>query len=101
MLQRDESFRRFDPRVFAQRVSNLSRPNFDERWYLLPMEDEPDGKRGVYAIESDALRRSYLKANGGSLEVQRLYEIGENTPTPQYASYTRGSNALRWKIRKR
>ena len=101
VLERDESFGRFDPRVFAQSVSNLARPNFDERWYLLPMKDEPGGERGVYAIESDALRRSYLKANGESLEVQRLYEIGENTPTPQYAGYTRGSDALRWEILRR
>jgi len=99
VLESDESFRRFDPRVFTQRVSDLARPGFEERWYLLPMKDEPKGERGVYAIESDALRRSYLRADGGSVEVQRLYELGKDTPTPQYTSYTRGSDALRWEIR--
>jgi len=101
VIERDDGDARFSPRVFAQAVTDPDRPGFRERWYLLPMQDEPGGERGVYAIESDALQRSYLKANGDALEIQRLYENGENTPTPQRTAYTRGSDALRWEIRKR
>ena len=101
VLERDDDDDRFDPRVFAEDVPDLDRPGFRERWYLLPTEKEPGGERDVYAIESDALRRTYLEADGRAVKIQRLYEDGDATPTPQRTDYTRSSDALRWTIRKR
>lgn len=88
----------FDPDVFW---TNVSTPNFIERWYIYPLGDEPGGEAGTYSIESDALRRSYMFSNGNKLQVQLFYRDGESTPLPQ-AHFASGDDArLQWYIEPR
>ena len=61
----------YDPDVFW---SNVSSPNFIERWYVYPLAKEPGGEAGTYAIEFDALRRSFIFANGSKVQAQLFWD---------------------------
>jgi hypothetical protein len=91
---------KYDPDVFW--VSN-STPNFKERWYIYPLGGEPGGEANTYAIESDALRRTYLMSNGSKVQVQLLYVDGENTASPHPSPFLSGGDnpKLQWYVEAR
>jgi hypothetical protein len=97
-IENDGNDNDFDPDVYW---TNLSTPNFSERWYIYPLGDEPGGELGTYSIESDALRRSYMFANGNKLQVQLFYKDGTSTALPQ-SHFASGDDArLQWYIEPR
>jgi hypothetical protein len=88
---------KFDPDIFW--VSGGT-PSFRERWYVYPLGGEPGGTAGTYAIESDGLRRTYVYGNGSKVQMQLLYEDGENTESPHNSPDLPKRNAtrLQWYI---
>jgi len=96
VLEADNSDSGFDTKVVWDATPGGT-PGFAERWYVIPLEDEPGGEAKTYSIESDALRRSYVYvASGGKVEVQRFFVDLEQTPLPQ-AEFNWGAAAqLQW-----
>jgi hypothetical protein len=96
VLQHDDSGENFDPSVFSEAAA-YGRPAFDERWYILPL-DESATTAGLYGIESDAIGRSFLRQNGLRAEVQSFFERDVKTSLPQNRFVGGNDQALQWQI---
>ncbi|MEE9319499.1 MAG: hypothetical protein V3U76_03555 [Granulosicoccus sp.] len=74
------------------------RPNFQERWYILPLDEISDTGQRLYSIETDGIQRSFLRDDSGDPAMQGLYFAGTETPLPQ-PRFARGKDpALHWLI---
>jgi hypothetical protein len=99
VIEADNSDSNLDTSVFRELNDSVT-PEFSERWYVLPREAEPGGASHTYVIESDAIRRSYLRGDGAMLTVQPFYEYGESTSLPQNVFESGDDHALQWIIRR-
>lgn len=87
----------FSTEVFT-RVSLDGSPGFHERWYMLPKANEPLGVADTFVIESDALRRSYLRGLPAGIGMQHFYSNRELTPSPYSFDGVRADSAMHWSI---
>lgn len=71
-------------------------PSFAERWYLLPLAEEPGGCASAYAIESDMPFHSFVRGGTAQVEVQRVFEAGTDTGLPQATFASGDDSALQW-----
>ncbi len=97
VLERARQPSAYDPQVYAEAPAG-NRPGFAERWYVLPLDEAATGRGSRYAIESDALRRTWLRAGNGEVELQRLYAQGPETALPQPRFSGGGDTRLHWNI---
>ena len=76
------------------------KPPFAERWYLLPLDEieTPDGR--LFALESDAIGRSFLRESAGRVVLQSSHVDGVDTALPQPRFRNGDDPALQWRIRR-
>lgn len=97
LLQRDQSDKHLNLEVISTPIGNVD--DIDERWYVLPSVTRSEDDLQLYVIESDGLRRTYLRDNAGIAEFQPLYEAGTDTVIPEKVNEAKNYDAsLQWHI---
>ena len=94
ILEKEDGDLLYDPVVFSE-VTESEKPSFDERWYVLPL-NELINTTDYFSIESDAIGRSFFRQTDSDAEIQPLYANGINTALPQPRFAGGDDHSLHW-----